>query len=122
MCCSSPCAPWRAREFSVALVKLDGGLQLSGHLDAEVKRARTSLALPDQIGGRTSYPDAPGSGIAACARICANWHRACRQFAAKHPLDPSPCRRFQKPFDLAGASNAWAAARDRSASGDADRQ
>jgi len=81
-CCSMPllplaCAPV-CRIGAVAL-------QLSGHLDAEVKRARTSLALPDpKIAGPTSYPDAPGSGIAALPEICATGHRACA-LCSKHP-------------------------------------
>ena len=62
----APVAPWRAAD-SVALVKLMA-LQLSGHLDAEVKRARTSLALPDQKRLSDILPDAPGSGPLGCFR------------------------------------------------------
>jgi len=109
----APVAPWRAAD-SVALVKLMA-LQLSGHLDAEVKRARTSLALPDQKRLSDILPDAPGSGIAALPEY-AQLAPGLPQFAANIPLDPSPLSPF-KSFDLAGASNAWAAARDRSASG-----
>ena len=109
----APVAPWRAAD-SVALVKLLA-LQLSGHLDAEVKRARTSLALTDQKRLLDILPDAPGDGIAALPEY-ASLIPGVKQFSENIPLDPSPLSPF-KSFDLAGASNAWAAARDRSAAG-----
>ena len=109
----APVAPWRAAD-SVALVKLLA-LQLSGHLDAEVKRARTSLALTDQKRLLDILPDAPGDGIAALPEY-ASLMPGVKQFSENIPLDPSPLSPF-KSFDLAGASNAWAAARDRSAAG-----
>ena len=108
-----PIAPWRAAD-SVAMVKLMA-LQLSGHLDAEVKRARTSLALPDADRLADILPDAPGSGIAALPEYTSLFP-GLPQYADNIPLDDTPLSPF-KPFDLAGASNAWAAARDRSASG-----
>lgn len=108
-----PVAPWRAAD-SVALVKLMA-LQLSGHLDAEVRRARTSLALPDPKRLLDILPDAPGTGIAALPEYAA-LVPGLPQFAANIPLDENPLSPFQ-PFELAGASNAWAAARERSASG-----
>ena len=109
----TPVAPWRAAD-SVALVKLMA-LQLSGHLDAEVLRARTSLALPDLDRLADILPDAPGSGIAALPEYAA-LVPGLSQFAENIPMDTSPLSPFKR-FDLAGASNAWAAARDRSASG-----
>ena len=109
----APIAPWRPAD-SVAMVKLMA-LQLSGHLDAEVKRARTSLALPDADRLMDILPDAPGSGIAALPEY-ASLFPDLPQYAENIPLDDNPLSPF-KPFDLAGASNAWAAARDRSASG-----
>ncbi|MCX8225746.1 MAG: penicillin acylase family protein [Sulfitobacter sp.] len=109
----APVAPWRPAD-SLAMVKLMA-LQLSGHLDAEVKRARTSLALPDQERLLDILPDAPGSGIAALPEYAA-LVPGVPQFAENTPLDPNPLSPF-KSFDLAGASNAWAAAQDRSASG-----
>jgi penicillin amidase len=108
-----PVAPWRPAD-SLAMAKLMA-LQLSGHLDAEVKRARVSLALPDQERLMDILPDAPGNGIAALPEYAA-LVPGLPQFAENIPLDPNPLSPF-KPFDLAGASNAWAAARDRSASG-----
>jgi len=110
---NAPMAPWRPAD-SVALVKLLG-LQLSGHLDAEVLRARASLALPDGDRLRDILPDAPGTGVAALpeyAQLVPNVPK----FAANIPLDPHPLSPF-KHFALAGASNAWAAAASRSASG-----
>ncbi|NOR29630.1 MAG: penicillin acylase family protein [Sulfitobacter sp.] len=108
-----PVAPWRPAD-SLAMAKLMA-LQLSGHLDAEVKRARVSLALPDQKRLMDILPDAPGNGIAALPEYAA-LVPGLPQFAENIPLDPNLLSPF-KPFDLAGASNAWAAARDRSASG-----
>jgi len=110
---NAPVAPWRPAD-SVAIAKLLG-LQLSGHLDAEVKRARTSLALtnPDRL--RDILPDAPGTGIAALPEY-ATLFPGLPRFSANVPLDPNPLSPF-KPTELAGASNAWAAAPSRSASG-----
>ncbi|WP_295452060.1 penicillin acylase family protein, partial [uncultured Pseudophaeobacter sp.] len=109
---NAPMAPWRPAD-SVAIVKLMG-LQLSGHLDAEVIRARTSLVLPDADRLMDILPDAPGSGIAALPEYASLAPGAPRYAAntttARHPLSPF------KSFALAGASNAWAAAPSRSAS------
>ena len=109
---NAPMAPWRPAD-SVAIVKLMG-LQLSGHLDAEVIRARTSLVLPDADRLMDILPDAPGPGIAALPEYASLAPGAPRYAAntttARHPLSPF------KSFALAGASNAWAAAPSRSAS------
>ena len=110
---STPMAPWRPAD-SIAIVKLMG-LQLSGHLDAEVLRARTSLVLPDQARLLDILPDAPGSGIAALPEY-ATLAPGVVRFAANMPLDTNPLSPFKK-FAFAGASNAWAAAPSRSASG-----
>jgi penicillin amidase len=110
---NAPMAPWRPAD-SVAIVKLMG-VQLSGHLDAEVLRARVSLALPDADRLRDILPDAPGGGIAALPEYATLFPEVPRlaQSApyASHPLSPF------KRTGLAGASNAWAAAPSRSASG-----
>ena len=108
-----PMAPWRPAD-SLAIIKLMG-LQLSGHLQAEVKRARTSLALADEDRLRDILPDAPGSGIAALPEY-ASIVRGVPRFAENIPLDPHPLSPF-KDIAFAGASNAWAAAPSRSASG-----
>ncbi len=110
---NAPMAPWRPAD-SVAIVKLMG-LQLSGHLSAEVIRARTSLALNDADRLSDILPDAPGSGVAALPEYAALFP-GLPQFAENIPLDPHPLSPF-KPLALAGASNAWAAAPSRSASG-----
>lgn len=110
---NAPMAPWRPAD-SIAIIKLMG-LQLSGHLDAEVIRARTSLALADPERLLDILPDAPGSGVAALPEY-AQLVPDVKRFAANIPLDPHPLSPFKK-FALAGASNAWAAAPSRSASG-----
>lgn len=106
-------APWQPAD-SIALQKLMA-VQLSGHLEEEVLRARTSLALADERRLSDILPDAPGTGVAALPEYAA-LVPGTQRFAAttqppKHPLSPFPRRA------LAGASNAWAAAPSRSASG-----
>ena len=106
-------APWQPAD-SIAVIKIMA-LQLSGHLEEEVVRARASLLLPsDRV--QDLMPDTPGKGIAALdyaglmkglelPRYVANTSEA------KTPLSPFPER------ELAGASNAFAAAPERSAAG-----
>tara|TARA_R110000850_G_scaffold15133_17_gene47524 strand:- start:581 stop:3049 length:2469 start_codon:yes stop_codon:yes gene_type:complete len=110
---NAPMAPWRPAD-SIAIVKLMG-LQLSGHLDAEVIRARTSLALPDADRLRDILPDAPGTGVAALPQYASLFPDVPR-FAQTTPYTAHPLSPFKRT-DLAGASNAWAAAPSRSASG-----
>jgi penicillin amidase len=105
-------AAWTPAD-SIALIKLMA-LQLSGHMGDEILRARTSMLLPparlsdilpdDPTGAviavpyATLFPDLPGGNPAM-------------KFAGTDPLSPFPTP------GLAGASNAFAAARSRSASG-----
>ena len=110
---NAPMAPWRPAD-SIAIVKLMA-VQLSGHLQAEVMRARTSLALPDQERLADILPDSPGAGIAALPEYAA-LVPGVTEFAQNLPLDPHPLSPFHSTA-LAGASNAWAAAPSRSASG-----
>ncbi|MBS0122988.1 penicillin acylase family protein [Thetidibacter halocola] len=111
---NQPIAPWQPAD-SIAIVKLMA-LQLAGHLQDEVIRARTSLALEDAARLADILPDMPGAGIAALPDYAA--------------LVPGPLPRFAEtpardhaflmpvaPRGLAGASNAFAAAPDRSAGG-----
>lgn len=105
-------APWRPAD-SLAIMKLMG-LQLSAQLQEEVIRARTSLLLPPERVGDI-LPDAPGPGIAALPDYASlvpgvkpGWDTA---QATMDPLSPFLARAF------AGASNAFAAAPSRSASG-----
>jgi len=110
---NAPVAPWQPAD-SLALIKLMG-LQLSGHMEEEVLRARTSLMLDDDARLRDILPDAPGTGIAALPEYAALFPGLPRyaegEQAPDDPLWPFPRR------GLAGASNAWAAAPSRSASG-----
>ena len=111
---SPPLAPWRPAD-SLAIAKLMG-LQLSGHLTEEVLRARISLALEDDARLADILPDTPGAGIASLPEYAQLVPGAAPTYAAAaerpaHPLSPFKTRGF------AGASNAWAAAASRSASG-----
>ncbi|MGC1494616.1 MAG: penicillin acylase family protein [Sulfitobacter sp.] len=110
---NAPMAPWRPAD-SVAIVKLMG-LQLSGHLEAEVIRARISLALPDQKRLADILPDAPGTGVAALPEYAA-LAPGVKRYAENIQLDPHPLSPF-KHLAFSGASNVWAAAPSRSASG-----
>ena len=105
-------APWQPAD-SVAILKLMA-LQLSGHLEAEVMRARTSLILaPERVAD--ILPDAPGEGTAALPSYADLVPDVPLYTADSHmPFGPlSPVQ----PIPLAGASNAWAAGVSRSATG-----
>ncbi|MEL7100052.1 MAG: penicillin acylase family protein [Pseudomonadota bacterium] len=106
-------APWQPAD-SLAIAKLMA-VQLSGHLDSEVLRARLSLALPEPDMLRDILPDAPGIGVAALPEYASLVPGAPRNVAwvpdRPHALSPA------RPRGLSGASNAWAAAPTRSATG-----
>ena len=110
---NAPVAPWQPAD-SIALVKLMA-VQLSGHLEEEVLRARTALMLDDNDRLRDILPDAPGTGIAALPEYAQLFPELPR-YAAGAPMSEDPLSPFPK-HGLAGASNAWAAAPSRSASG-----
>ncbi len=109
---SNEIAAWQPAD-SIAIIKLMA-LQLSGHLEFEVLRARISLLLPDAR-LRDILPDDPGAGITALPDYASLMPgvipRGLPLKYAQDPLSPFPARA------LAGASNAWAAAPDRSAAG-----
>jgi penicillin G amidase len=111
---NAPMAPWRPAD-SLAVTKLMG-LQMSGHLEAEVLRARVSLELSDQDRLRDILPDAPGSGVAALPEYAALFPDVTTRHAAAAPMDSHPLSPFKRQA-FAGASNAWAAAPSRSAAG-----
>ncbi len=106
-------APWQPAD-SLAVMKLMA-LQLSGHLEEEVLRARTSLALPDPERIIDLLPDAPGSGLAALPEYASIMPDSPR-YAATNAMPQTSLSPFPKR-GLAGASNAWAASATRSASG-----
>ena len=106
-------APWQPAD-SIAIVKIMA-LQLSGHLSEEVIRARTSLALPPERLADL-LPDDPSDGIAELDFAALFPDLDLPRFAAdtsgpRDPLNPVKHRA------LAGASNGFAAAPDRSAAG-----
>ncbi len=110
---NAPVSPWQPGD-SLAVIKLMG-LQLSGHLQDEVLRARTSLMLNDPARLSDILPDVPGPGIAALPEYAALFPGLPR-YAAGTDMPDTPLSPFPKR-GLAGASNAWAAAPTRSASG-----
>jgi len=105
-------AAWHPAD-SIAILKLMA-LQLSTHMTSEVRRARTSLLLP-AARLRDLLPDDPGAGIAALPDyadlVPGVLPGADPVRLAEMPLAPFP------RADMGGASNAWAAAPDRSAAG-----
>ncbi len=110
---NAPVSPWQPGD-SLAVIKLMG-LHLSGHLQDEVLRARTSLMLNDPARLSDILPDVPGPGIAALPEYAALFPGLPR-YAAGTDMPDTPLSPFPKR-GLAGASNAWAAAPTRSASG-----
>ncbi|MDQ7070317.1 MAG: penicillin acylase family protein [Rhodobacterales bacterium] len=110
---NAPIAPWQPAD-SIAIVKLMA-LQLSSQLENEVLRARTSLLLPDAARLSDILPDAPGIGIATLPDY-ASIFKDLPKFADSTPLPDHPLSPFRKRA-FASASNAWAAASTRSASG-----
>lgn len=108
-----PIAPWQPAD-SIAMVKLMA-LRLTGQIDTEVLRARTSLLLPAER-LLDILPDAPGAGIAALPRYADLFDAPLPRFAASTPLPEHPLSPFSRA-GFSGASNAWAAATSRSAAG-----
>ncbi|PRX31921.1 penicillin amidase [Meinhardsimonia xiamenensis] len=112
---SNEIAPWQPAD-SIAVIKLMG-VQLSSHLADEVLRARLTLALPP---ARVAdiLPAVPGPGIAALPDYASLFPSLDVKTALSTPPDQSaPPLMPVAPRGLAGASNAWAAAPSRSASG-----
>ena len=109
---SNEIAAWQPAD-SIAIIKLMA-LQLSAHLEFEVLRARMSLLLPDAR-LRDILPDDTSPGVTALPDYASLMPGDLPKFAqtkvAKDPLSPFPERA------TAGASNAWAAAPNRSAAG-----
>ncbi|MFN7269932.1 MAG: penicillin acylase family protein [Cereibacter sp.] len=105
-------AVWQPAD-SIAILKLMA-LQQSTHLTAEVRRARASLLLPDAR-LRDLLPDDPGAGIAALPDY-AGLVPGVLPSAGPVRLADAPLSPFAQA-GMGGASNAWAAAPDRSAAG-----
>ncbi|RMD91565.1 MAG: penicillin acylase family protein [Alphaproteobacteria bacterium] len=112
---SNAIAPWQPAD-SIAIVKLMG-VQLSGQMAEEVLRARVSLALPPERVADI-LPDIPGPGVAALPPYAALFPTLDVRTALATPPDTAADPFMPvAPRGLAGASNAWAAAPSRSASG-----
>ena len=111
-----PISPWQPAD-SIAIIKLMS-VQLSAHLNDEVLMARTSMALQDEERLNDIMPLAPGTGIAALpdyASLFPGLALSEPRFAASGLTDNDLSPFKKKAFS--GASNAWAAAPARSASG-----
>lgn len=104
---------------SIALVKLMA-VQLTGHVDAEVRRARLSTLL-DRDRLRDLMPDDPGQAVAALPDFAALFPGLdAAQAARPHPPPAARPGSALSPFpswETAGASNAWAAAPQASTTG-----
>ncbi|KAE9628497.1 penicillin acylase family protein [Parasedimentitalea maritima] len=110
---NAPIAPWQPAD-SIAVMKLMA-LKLSGQLQDEVLRARTMLMLDDPERLLDILPDAPGTGVAALPEY-AQLFPDLKRYAETESMPQAAMSPFA-PRGLAGASNVWAAARARSASG-----
>ncbi|WP_121063637.1 penicillin acylase family protein [Chachezhania antarctica] len=114
---NAPVAPWRPAD-SLAILKVMA-LQLSGHLEDEVLRARTALVLDDPARLQDILPDAPGPGTAALpeySQLFQQMFPDLPRYAEGTDLSDG----LYSPFPrrgLAGASNAWSAGPSRSATG-----
>lgn len=104
-------AYWRPAD-SIAILKLMA-LQLSGAMESEVLRARLSLLSRDWV--RDLLPDVPGAGTAALPPYAMLFPTVRKSYAALQH-DDDPLMPVKRPV-FAGASNAWAAAPQRSAAG-----
>ncbi|MFN3724244.1 MAG: penicillin acylase family protein [Paracoccaceae bacterium] len=110
---SNEIAAWAPAD-SIAILKLMA-LQLSGHLEAEVLRARLSMLLPeDRL--RDILPDDPGQAITALPDYASLMPGVAPSTAALRMATNDPLSPFAR-LDFAGASNAWAAVPQRSAAG-----
>ena len=112
---SNVIAPWQPAD-SVAVAKLMA-LQSTGHLAEEVLLTRTTLLLPDER-VLDIIPQVPGTGVADLPEYASlfpgdvTFAKAAEAVApANDPLMPV------KRLNMAGASNAWAAAASRAATG-----
>jgi penicillin G amidase len=108
---SNEIAAWAPAD-SIAILKLMA-LQLSGHLEAEVRRARMSMLLSDDR-LRDILPDDPGQAVTALPDYASLMpgvipSTEALRMATNDPLSPFP------RLEFAGASNAWAAVPGRSA-------
>lgn len=107
-----PVAPWQPAD-SIAILKLLS-LQLSGHLQSEVLRARTSLMLePERLAD--ILPDDPSRGIVMLPSYASLFPDLPR-YTPNTRMASNGFNPIQPP-ELAGASNAWAANPTRSATG-----
>ena len=107
---SNEIAAWSPAD-SIAIIKLMA-LQLSDHAQKEVLRAQASIVLPnDRLADL--LPDDPGQGVAALPDYASlvPGVRGFQTASVEGALSPLP------QIGFAGASNAFAASRDRSASG-----
>ena len=122
-----PISPWQPAD-SVAILKIMA-LQLTGHASSEVLRARLSLLLPEER-LLDILPEDPTDGIAALpsqASLSPELAPLPRYAALVPGIAPSAAAiptpfggdplAPVKPRGFAGASNAWAAMPDRSATG-----
>ena len=108
---SKEIAYWQSAD-SIALLKLMA-LRSSAQIEAEILRAQVSLLSPDWA--TDLLPDGPGEGVAALPPYASlvPGTRPTRTATA----DPKPDFWPVPPLAFAGASNAWAAAPNRSAAG-----
>lgn len=110
---SNEIAAWQPAD-SIAIIKLMA-LQLSTQLETEVRRARLSLLLPDAR-LKDILPDDPTQPVMAAPRYAALMPGVGATTAAMKLAEEDPFSPFRRAA-FAGASNAWAAAPNRSAAG-----
>ncbi|MDI3337294.1 penicillin acylase family protein [Defluviimonas aestuarii] len=108
---SNEIAYWQPTD-SIAILKLMA-LKTTAQARAEILRARISLLSNDWA--QDLLPDVPGEGVAALPPYASLVPGVRRSYAAL-TFENDPLSPLREPV-FAGASNAWAAAPDRSAAG-----
>ena len=106
-------APWQPAD-SIVIGKLMA-LRLTGHMQNEVLRARTTLMLSDERVADI-LPDITGPGLTELPEYASLFDAPLPRIARSIPMPDDPLSPFPKR-GFAGASNAWAAAPERAAAG-----
>ncbi|MBF9031527.1 penicillin acylase family protein [Rhodobacterales bacterium HKCCE3408] len=107
-------APWRPAD-SIAVSAMMA-LQLAEHQEDEVLRARTSMMLGDPARLADILPDAPGTGLRELPRFSSLFDTPPPRYAESTAMPDGPLVAWAQR-SRGGASNVWAAAPARSASG-----
>ena len=109
----APVSFWQPAD-SIAILKMLA-TQFSGHMDAEIIRAKVTLALEDPARLKDIFPTSPGQPVTDLPDYAALFKKPLRfDLALETNFDDASA--IIAPRTLAGASNVWAANASRAAS------